>query len=79
MPIIAEVGTTGSVSVRSTARPPDSTRRTMIFASSGRVVSGSLSSETENFALPFSSVWPRSSSVCWMALASSSSLPTPNV
>ena len=37
---------TGSVSLRSTARPPDSAMRTMTCASSGRVRLGSLSSLT---------------------------------
>ena len=38
MPIMLPVGATGSVSLRSTARPPASAMRTITCASSGRVV-----------------------------------------
>ena len=62
-PIMLAAGVTGSVSVRSTARPPDSAMRTAIFASSGWVLAGGLSRLTVNFALPASSVAGRSSSV----------------
>ena len=37
-PIMVAVGAIGSVSLRSTARPPDSASRTVICASSGREV-----------------------------------------
>ena len=47
---------TGNVSLRSTARPPDSAMLTVICASSGRVLAGSLSSLTGNVALPDASV-----------------------
>ena len=77
-PIIVVVGTMGSVRLRSTARPPDSTNRTVISASSGRDVLGTFSSATVNLALPFSSVCGRSSSVTCSLLISSSSSLTPN-
>ena len=63
-PIIGPLGVTGSVSLRSTARPPGSLMRTMICASSGRVVVGCLSSVTLKRALPLASVSGRLSSGC---------------
>ena len=61
-PIIGPSGVTGSVSLRSTARPPASAMRTVTCASSGRVAAGCLSSVTVNLALPLRSVSGRSSS-----------------
>ena len=52
----APPGVTGSVSVRSTARPPDSAMLMVILACSGRVVLGTLSRATAKLALPSSSV-----------------------
>ena len=71
-PIIAVAGVTGSTSLRSTARPPGSFMRTVTCASSGRVVTGCLSSVSVNLALPLASVSGRFSSG-WRLVSTSSS------
>ena len=78
-PIISASGVTGSVSLRSMARPPGSAMCSVSCASSGRVVSGILAMVTSNFALPAASVLGRSSSGCSIAAFSSSLSALPKV
>jgi hypothetical protein len=71
-PIIGPEAITGSVSLRSTARPPGSAMRTITCASSGRVVAGCFSSVTAKRALPLVSV-SGSPSSGWREASTSSS------